>query len=226
MATCPGMSDPTPISSSRWPPILIILVLICTLVELVLQGADRGVWGSQLWRPVTYQFGAFWPGLLANWRPNYDAQPYLMFVSYAFLHGGFIHLVVNMITMVSLGSVVISRVGQAGFLVIYAGSTVIGAAAFVWLANSGFRPMVGASGALFGLAAALIVWNTAYTIRQRPGILVASAAILWPISILVLLNILMYAGTDGNVAWETHLGGFVAGAVLALFFTPRDDFGE
>lgn len=207
----------------RWSAVLVLLVLACTLIELLLQGADHGLWGTPLWRPMAYQFGAFWPGLLAGWRPNYETQPYLMFLTYAFLHGGIVHLAVNMITLISLGSAVILRVGAGGFVTIYAGSTLAGAAAFAFLTTSGFQPMVGASGALFGLAGALIAWNTAYTIRQRPGFLLASAAILWPVGILVVLNILMFVGTDGHVAWETHLGGFVAGAALALPFTPKDD---
>lgn len=205
----------------RWPLALVLLILPCVCVELALQGADHGLWGAPRWRALAYQFGAFWPGLLSGWRPNFGAQPWLMFISYAFLHGGLVHLLVNMITLASLGGAVIAQVGQRRFLVIYAGASILGGAAFALLASSGFRPMVGASGALFGLAGALIVWNSLFTIRQRPGFTRAAAAIAWPLAILTVLNVLMYVGTDGSVAWETHLGGFLAGAAIALPMSPR-----
>ncbi|RKT32359.1 membrane associated rhomboid family serine protease [Roseovarius halotolerans] len=206
----------------RWPLALVLLILPCVCIELVLQGADHGLWGAPRWRALAYQFGAFWPGLLSGWRPNFGAQPWLMFLSYAFLHGGLMHLIVNMITMVSLGGAVINYVGQRRFLAIYVGATILGGAAFAFLAASGFRPMVGASGALFGLAGALIVWNSRLILRQRPGWMRATATIAWPLGILTVLNVLMYVGTGGAVAWETHLGGFLAGAVMALPMEPRE----
>ena len=42
-------------------------------------------------------------GLLTDWEPNFAYQPWLMFLTYAFLHGGLAHLAVNMVTLWSLG---------------------------------------------------------------------------------------------------------------------------
>ncbi|MGM0661858.1 MAG: rhomboid family intramembrane serine protease, partial [Pseudomonadota bacterium] len=92
--------------------VLLGIVGVCILVEAILQGADFGLWGSSRWRGLAYQNGGFWRGLLGSWRPNYAGQPALMFASYGFLHGGFFHLAVNMITLASLGPPVIERVGQ------------------------------------------------------------------------------------------------------------------
>lgn len=205
----------------RWPIALLLLALPCVGIELVLQGADHGLWGTQRWRTLAYQNGAFWPGLLAGWRPNYAAQPITMFATYAFLHGGLLHLAVNMITLFSLGGATIAQVGQRRFLALYTVSVLLGGVFFALLSHSGFRPMVGASGALFGLAGALIAWNVIHTLGSRPGIWLGAASILWPVGILVVLNVLMYVGTDGTVAWETHLGGFVGGAGLALILRPE-----
>ncbi|WP_320178775.1 rhomboid family intramembrane serine protease [Roseovarius pacificus] len=203
------------------PLVLVLLILPCAAIELILQAADWGLVGTAHWRALAYQFGAFWPDLLAGRHPNYEAQPVLMFLSYAFLHGGLVHLVVNMITLVSLGNAVIYRVGQWRFMAICAASAILGGVVFALLASSGFRPMVGASGSLFGLAGALIVWNVVLTVRQRSGILLTAVNFAWPVGILIVLNVVMYVGTDGAVAWETHLGGFLAGAVMAVFMTPR-----
>ena len=68
--------------------VLICILLICIVIEMVLQGADYGFWGSPRWRGLAYQYGGFWRGLLGNWQPNYTSQPVMMFASYGFLHGG------------------------------------------------------------------------------------------------------------------------------------------
>jgi len=186
--------------------VLIAIIVICVGIELTLQGADFGLWGSSRWRGLAYQNGGFWRGLLDNWRPNYAAQPVVMFASYGFLHGGATHLLVNMITLASLGRLVVERVGQARFAVIYALSLLGGAAGFTVLSPA-VQPMVGASGALFGLAGVLTGWE--YTARRmaREGI----SPVLRVVGLLILLNLVMYWAMDGHLAWETHLGGFLAG---------------
>src|SRR6056297_697432 len=202
--------------SAYW--LLIVILLICVTVEMMLQGADFGLWGSPRLRGLAYQYGGFWRGLLDNWQPNYTAQPVVMFASYSFLHGGFIHLLVNMITLASLGRLVIERVGQWRFAVIYALSLLGGALGFALLSTA-VQPMVGASGALFGLAGVLTGWE--YTARRlaREGM----GPVLRVIGLLVGLNVVMYLAMGGNLAWETHLGGFLTGWAAGWWVRERSD---
>src|SRR6056297_1196070 len=211
----PPLSARRAFIASHW--VLIAILVICVAIEALLQGADFGLWGSTRWRGLAYQYGGYWRGLLDNWQPNYAAQPTTMFASYGFLHGGFIHLLVNMITLVSLGRLVIERVGQVRFAVIYALSLLGGAAGFATLSNA-VQPMVGASGALFGLAGVLTGWE--YTARRlaREGM----GPVLRVIGLLVGLNIVMYWAMGGNLAWETHLGGFLAGWAAGWWVRERD----
>jgi len=193
-----------------------VLLGLSSIVELVLTGADLGLIGTSRWRSLAYQNGGFWVGLLQNWRPNYPAQPYLMFASYAFLHAGIIHLVVNMLTLVSLARLVVPRIGQARFMVLYVLSMLGGAGGFAMLSDS-IQPMIGASGALFGLAGAIAAWEYVdrFTARLR----------LWPVARLVLLlialNLVLWWSMDGQLAWQTHLGGFIIGWIVALLIDPR-----
>ena len=90
---------------------LLALVAINVAIELILTASDLGWGGNGGLRQSVYQNGAFWAGLLHNWRPNYEAQPWTMFVSYAFLHGGLAHLAGNMLTLWILGRMVIARAG-------------------------------------------------------------------------------------------------------------------
>jgi len=196
--------------------VLLAILAICVAIEAVLQGADLDLWGSPRWRGLAYQNGGFWRGLLDNWRPNYAGQPVLMFATYGFLHGGAMHLLVNMITLASLGRLVIERVGQWRFAAIYALSLLGGAAGFAALSNA-VQPMVGASGALFGLAGVLTGWE--YTARRlaREGM----GPVLRVVGLLILLNVVMYWAMDGRLAWETHLGGFLAGWAAGWWMRER-----
>lgn len=192
------------------------LIAISTVIELVLLLSDFSLGLPARLRPLAYEYGGFWPGLLDQWTPNYAAQPGLMFATYGFLHAGPVHLVVNMITLWSLGGAVIERVGWIGFAVLYVGALIGGAMGFALLAPD-LRPMVGASGALFGLAGGLLAW--AYVDRY------AAELGLWPILraalLLVALNLVLWWAMNGQLAWQTHLGGFVAGWIIALLVDPR-----
>ena len=210
-------SDPSPFSVSKPPRVRMragavvwMLIGLCSLVELVLFAADQGLIGTARWRSLAYQNGAFWGGLLYDWRPNYAAQPWTMFLTYAFLHGGLGHLAGNMLTLFALGSYVSERAGQGGFLAIFFLSAIGGGAGFALLAQSP-QPMVGASGALFGLAGALLFWD--WSDRRRAG------RSFWPVArtalFLVVLNLVMWWMLEGLLAWQTHLAGFVAGWVTA-----------
>ena len=195
---------------------LAALILVCAAIETVLWLADRGALGPPRLRALAYEYGGFWPGLLDGWRPNYAGQPATMFATYGFLHGGPIHLVVNMVTLWSLGRGVIDRVGGGGLAALYAASLLGGGAGFGVLAPD-LRPMVGASGALFGLAGGILAWAYVdrYTTRER----------IWPVGravlLLVALNAVLWWAMDGQLAWQTHLGGFVAGWIAALLIDPR-----
>ncbi|SLN55914.1 Rhomboid family protein [Roseovarius litorisediminis] len=207
------------------PVILVLLILSCVLPELALQGADYGFWGTSAWRPLSYAYGAFWPGILQGWTPNYPAQPFLMFCSYAFLHTGLAHMIPNMIVLGYVGRLEIDRVGSWRFLIVYLMSVLGGGVGYALLAQ-GQQSMVGASGALFGLFGAWAFWDLSGTLRERPGLSTLAYAILWPIVVLSFLNLMMYWAADGNVAWATHLGGTLTGALIAPLFDRRPAQGE
>lgn len=201
-------------------PALIAIALICSLIELTLSAADARLIGSPLWRPLAYQYGAFWAGLLHNWSPNYAAQPWLMFLTYSFLHAGPGHLLGNLFTLAVLGPMVERRAGRPQMLAIYAAATLGGGAAFGLLAATP-QPMVGASGALFGLAGA---WQYHDIMTRR-----APGARIWPalqaLGGLAALNLALWALMAGRLAWETHLGGFLAGWAMAALLARRGRSG-
>lgn len=193
---------------------VLVVIAICCLVEIVLSLGDRGIIAIPRLRQTVYEYAGFWPGLLRTWSPNYPGQPWLMFVTYGFLHGGASHLIFNMITLFSLGRPVVDRGGNRGFAAIFGSSILCGGLCF-GLLTDGLQPMVGASGGLFGLAGALLAWN----LIDR----YSAALKLWPILLavagLVILNLFQWWLMHGLLAWQAHLGGFLGGAAVAPIFS-------
>lgn len=209
-------TDPLSLSSPQMRLIWGLVALCCVAESLLLLG-DADIIQQVRLRSTVYENGAFWPGLWRDWRPNYIVQPYTMFVTYAFLHGNLTHLALNMITLVSLGRGVVERVGNRRFLAIYAASATGGAGTYAFLSSSG-APMVGASGALFGLAGALLawIWEDSPTLRD------SLASVGKVVALLIAINVVMYVGLDGRLAWETHLGGFIAGWIAGIALDRSD----
>ena len=81
-----------------------------------------------------------------------------MFISYSFLHAGLGHLIGNMLALAFLGQRAVERVGRGGFALLYVASMLGGGLAFGLLAHTA-APMIGASGAVFGLAGGWVVWH-------------------------------------------------------------------
>ncbi|RWR26524.1 rhomboid family intramembrane serine protease [Sinirhodobacter populi] len=201
----------------RFPAVLTVLVLACVIPEVAFHLFPY----PELVRNRMIQSFAFWPGLLRGWRANYAFQPELMFLTYGFLHAGIMHLLFNMLTLISLGRPLVEELGQGRFLILYLAAQIGGGAGYALLAAQP-APMVGASGALFGLAGAL-VW-----MRLREGLSAMTPAealrdIAWPVLLLVGMNVVMYVAMDGQLAWETHLGGFLAGAAVMAVLWRRGD---
>lgn len=196
----------------RAMPVVLVLFLACLLPEIVLSGADYGLWGDPGWRLWAFQHGGFWTGLLGNWRPNYAAQPWLMFLTYGFLHGGLVHFGVNMLTLFSLAPPLVDRMGQGRFLLLYMASMIGGGLGFALLSQSP-QPMVGASGALFGLAGAVMALSWQYLRARGESLRPVIRSLLW----LAVLNAVLWWAMSGMLAWETHLGGFVVGWVMGLW---------
>jgi membrane associated rhomboid family serine protease len=203
----------------KWPDgFTLAIILVCAAIELTFQLADRGVIATPRLRFLAYTYGGFWPGLLSDWRPNFPGQSVAMFLTYSVFHGGFWHFLFNMITLLSLGGAVLERGGMTRYITIYVAAILGGAVVYGLLAPN-YNPMVGASGALFGLVGALVAWDTA----ERRALRLTLRPVLRIILILAVMNLVLWWAMNGQLAWQTHLGGFLAGAAAAALLGERYD---
>lgn len=206
---------PSPYSAQRHAPIVVALAAICALIETVATLAGMPPFSTSVPRQYLMLNGAFWPGLLRDWTPLYNGQPALMFLTYAFLHGGFLHMAMNLLILVHLARETVARVGQWGFALFFLVTSAAGGAVYALLSTSD-APMLGASGAVFGLFGATAWWDI-----QRRRARGDSLQPVWRMMLgLVVMNVLLFVLVSGMLAWQTHLGGFVGGFVMAWAVTP------
>ncbi len=151
-------------------------------------------------------------------------------LTYAFLHGGLMHLAGNMLFLFVLGSRVNALIGNVWTAVTYPILAVAGGLAHMWASRSEMiHPMIGASGAVMGLAGMYLILFPVHRVHMavwaRLGLIAGFRlafklfemrgfwVVLFYISFDVIFTLLR--ARDGVAHWA-HLGGFGVGAALAL----------
>lgn len=177
-------------------------ILAITIVISVLQmvpGLDGPITGSLLFAGVYLS-----PETIAL---GMQAEPWRAFTT-ALVHGGILHLMLNMLSLFMVGRVLEPMIGKGRFLTLYLISTFAGSLAVALIAPLG-QPVVGASGAIFGTFGALII-----IVRSLGGD-------VRTMGIIILVNF-AYGFFVARVAWEAHLGGLIGGlAVGAIYAATR-----
>lgn len=148
----------------------------------------------------------------ASFGPLIQEGEYFRLISSTFLHGGLIHLFFNMVTLFYIGSQIEVYFGKIRYLVIYFISG-LGASMLSSTVSPG-TVSVGASGAIFGLFGALLI----FALRNKEK--VGSGTIKNIITIIVLN---LYIGlTTSNIDNWAHIGGVVTGLLTSIILTKRE----
>ena len=148
-----------------------------------------------------------------------------------FLHGGWLHLISNMLALYIFGDNVEDRMGHGRYLIFYLLSGIIAGVVHVWIQPTSSVPTVGASGAIAAvLGAYLLLYPLARVITLVPIPLFFFFPVLeipvifylgfWFLSQLFngLFSLTVTTNQGGGVAWWAHIGGFVTGAILVHLF--------
>ena len=135
-----------------------------------------------------------------------------------FVHAEFWHIFGNMITLFFFGRVVYQLVGSGRFLLLYFGGGILGNIIYILLGEQ-LSIAIGASGAVYALAGALVV--------MMPTMRVAIWGILpMPLWVVVLLFFVVWSIPNfiPGIAWQAHLGGLVAGLIAGFYFRRKYRF--
>ena len=215
------------------PPVVLAAIAVLTLIHAVLQyaGEDWQVWSLYAFAFIPERFGS------APYPMIPDSQLW-SFLTYAFLHGGWSHLIFNCLWLLIFGTVAARYLGAARFLLLSAAAAIAGAIVTLLLHWGENYIMIGASGAVSGVMAAAVPimygrgrlmagWPAGDPLTAQPlkfGELLRNRNAL--IFTFVWLVITLLSGAtgftgnsfmaEGGIAWEAHIGGFIAG--LAGFY--------
>lgn len=182
------------------------------------------------------------PWLLGQSLPGGLGADVWTFVTYAFIHGDGTHLIINILWLLPFGTAVARRCGPVRFLALFAATAAAGAAAHFATHPRELLPMIGASAAISGFMAAAIRFvfqaggplgvfrNTGPSAYLAPAAplrdalrdprIIAFLVVWFGLNALFGVGPVSVLGVDQPVAWQAHIGGFLAGLLLFPAFDP------
>ena len=218
---------------------LAVLVLVHLVREWVLtppQDAQLLLWLSFI--PARYDAAvAADAGSVAGLGPRIWT-----FVTYSIIHGNWMHLGLNGIWLLAFGTPIARRFGTVRYLAFFALTAAAGAAAHLVTYTNAYAPVIGASASISGFMAAAIRFvfqrsgplgsigrndPQAYSVPALPLTAVlrdprvlAFLAVWFGLNILFGVGSLSLDGSEEQIAWQAHIGGFLAGLMLFSLFDP------
>ena len=209
------------------PVITYSILGICVLV-FILQISSASYQSGKLF----YSYGLI-PAVLTGHKqlPAEIAMiaPELTLITSMFMHGGFMHLIGNMLYLWIFADNIEDELGPVKFICFYLLSGIAAALTQVFLNTQSTIPMIGASGAIGGVLGAYIVNHPkAKVIVLIPLgffsqiVKIPALYVLGFWFILQFINSSLSSSEGGGVAYGAHIGGFIFGVVAILFFNKKN----
>ena len=162
-------------------------------------------------------------------RPD---RPFILIsiITALFLHGGWLHIVGNLLFLWVFGDNVEDRLGHFGYLLFYIAAGIVASLVQIAVNPDSVTPIIGASGAVAGVLGAYLVLYPRATVRAIiPFFILIFIPLPIPAWVMIGLwflqnlvsgyaSIADAASPDAGVAWFAHIGGFVFGAILVWLF--------
>ena len=207
--------------TSKKPLITYSIIGICILIFFI-QLTSQSYKTGQLF----YSYGLI-PSVLMGHKQLpldlYAIPGFLTIFTSMFMHGGFMHLTGNMLYMWIFADNIEDNLGPSNFLIFYLLSGVGAAMTQVLMDTQSQVPMVGASGAIGGvLGAYLINYPNAKVLVLIPFGFFSQLLKIRALYVLGFWFVLQFISSGGGVAYAAHIGGFVSGMILILFFNKKN----
>ena len=199
------------------PIVTYFIIGLCIFVFLI-QLSSQSYKTGQLF----YSYGLI-PSVLMNNNQlpmNLYAIPsWITIFTSMFMHGGFMHLLGNMLYMWIFADNIEDNLGPTKFLVFYLLSGAGAAMTQVLMDTYSQVPMIGASGAIGGILGAYLVnYPNAKVLVLIPFGFFSQLIKIKALYVLGFWFILQFISSGGGVAYAAHIGGFISGIILILFF--------
>jgi len=208
------------------PIVTYWLIGICVFVFIIELSSSSYRTGA-----FFYSFGLIPSALLGDTQLSKDLYvipPFLTIFSSMFVHGGFMHLIGNMLYMWIFADNIEDNLGPKRFITFYLLCGICAAMTQVIMDTHSQIPMVGASGAIGGvLGAYLINHPHAKVLVLIPLgffsqiLKIKAIYVLGFWFILQFINSVLTNPQGGGVAYAAHIGGFLSGVILILFFNKK-----
>lgn len=213
--------DSNPTHRIPFQYVTVALIAACVLTFLWQQSL-----GAREAREAVFALGAI-PAVIfghAELPPDLAIIPsYLTTITSMFMHGGWMHLIGNMVFLWVLGDNIEDAMGHLRYIVFYVICGIAAAFCHMIVDPNSTIPMVGASGAISGVIGAYLVLHP----KAKIHVLISYIVVALPAWIVLggwiglqFMNVAL--GGGGGIAWWAHIGGAVAGAFLIPFFKDRD----
>jgi len=174
---------------------------------------------------IVFDYGVIPAAIGLGFDPGNVGIPVpVTYLTYMFLHGGWMHLIGNMLFLWVFGDNVEHATGRVRFLVFYLACGVAGGIAHAVMTPDSTAPLIGASAAVAGIVAAYLmlfphakVWILLF---MRIPVKLSAKWVLG--SWVVFQFVSLFATTEELVAWWAHIGGLAAGAALIVVLRRPD----
>jgi len=203
------------------PIVTYFLISLCVLIFLIQITSPLHKTGQ-----LFYSYGLI-PSVLMGHKQLpldlYAVPAYITIFTSMFMHGGFMHLIGNMLYMWIFADNIEDNLGPTKFVIFYLLAGTGAAMTQVLIDTQSQVPMVGASGAIGGvLGAYLINHPNARVLVLIPFGFFSQLIKIRALYVLGFWFILQFISNGGGVAYAAHIGGFVSGMILILFFNKKD----
>lgn len=227
------LNDDTPLKRIPFQYVTVALIAVNVLIFLwqLSLGDEEG-------RKAILGFGAI-PSVLLGGRTlpvELAVVPIpLTLLTSMFMHGGWMHLIGNMLFLWVLGDNVEDAMGHGRFIVFYILCGVAAALTHAALSPQSTAPMIGASGAISGVIGAYLILHPKaqiLTLAFRFFIHIPAYVMLGIWIAMQVINVSMASDAGGGgIAWWAHIGGLIAGTVLIVPMRHKsvplfDGFGD
>ena len=150
---------------------------------------------------------------------------YLTLITSMFMHGGWAHLLGNMLFLWIFGDNIENRIGHLRYLIFYLVCGIIASLSHVFVSgSSSLIPSLGASGAISGVLGGYLLLFPSRRVRVIMGRGITEVPAFVALGIWIVFQIISGLGmlggdkTGGGVAYAAHIGGFIAGLLLIKLF--------